>query len=191
MFDKENFISKCKELIKLEDGHKKIKSLLEEAIADPEQVIKQLGDPDHAGFEILYRSDDLTIINFIWAPGMELHAHNHNIWAIIGIYTGVEENTFYVRKNGTIVKQNTKNLEAGDVLMLGENVIHSVKNPTIAATGGIHVYGGDFVAITRSEWDMTSFKESPYDMEHTKKVFADANMRWKSGGGEVFQRDNR
>ena len=178
MFNKEEFISRCKELIKLEDGRKQIKSLLEESIVDPGQVIEQLGEPDSAGFEILYRADDLTILNFVWAPGMELHAHNHNIWAIIGIYSGVEENTFYVRKDDSIVKQNTKNLGPGDVVLLGENVIHSVKNPTNAATGGIHVYGGDFVSVIRSEWDMTSFEESPYDMEHTRKVFADANEQW-------------
>ena len=180
MFKREEFISKCKELVKLEGGHKKIKSLLQESLLDTGQVIKELGEPDSAGLDILYRADDLTILNFVWAPNMELHAHNHNIWAIIGIYSGVEENTFYIRKNGTIVKQNSKNLEAGDVVMLGEDVIHSVRNPTDAATGGIHVYGGDFVAVMRSEWDMDSFQESPYDMEHTRKVFADANRRWKS-----------
>lgn len=180
MFNKEDFISKCKELIKLEDGRKNIKSLVEECIVDSAQIIDQLGELNSAGFEILYRSDNLTIINFVWAPGMELHAHNHNIWAVIGIYSGIEENTFYVRKNESIIKQTTKNLEPGDVVLLGENVIHSVKNPTKAATGGLHVYGGDFVAVMRSEWDMTSFQESPYKMEHTQKVFADANKQWKS-----------
>ncbi len=177
MFDKDSFIEKCKELAKLEDAHKKIKVLLEASITNPTQIMDQLGTPSSAGFDILYRSDELTIINFIWAPGMELHAHNHNIWAVIGIYSGAEENTFYVRKDDTIVKQNIKNLSVGDVTMLGENVIHSVKNTTAGFTGGIHIYGGDFVDIERSEWDMESFKESPYDMEHTREVFAEANKK--------------
>ncbi len=177
MFDKDSFIEKCKELASLEDGHKKIKELLESSITDTTQIIDQLGKPSSAGFEILYHSDELTIINFVWAPGMELHAHNHNIWAVIGIYSGAEENTFYVRKDDTIVKQNVKNLSIGDVTMLGENVIHSVRNTTNDFTGGIHIYGGDFVDIERSEWDMENFQESPYDMEHTRQVFAEANKK--------------
>lgn len=147
---------------------------------DPEGIMDQLGAPDKAGFDILYRADDLTIINFVWAPAMELHAHNHNIWAAIGIYAGVEENTFYIRKAGSIVKQNTKHLAAGDAVLLGENVIHSVRNPGDVATGGIHVYGGDFVSVARSEWDMQTWVESPYDMDHTREVFADANRRWQA-----------
>jgi predicted metal-dependent enzyme (double-stranded beta helix superfamily) len=183
MFDKDEFIDQCKKFVKLEDGPRQIKSLLKEALVDTARVIEQLGEPNTAGFEILYRADDLTIINFVWAPGMELHPHNHNIWAVIGIYFGAEENTFYVRKNGEISQHSIKNIGSGDVVMLGENVIHSVRNSLQTPTGGLHVYGGDFVEVNRSEWDMTLSQESPYNIEHTKKIFADANKQWKSLDG--------
>jgi predicted metal-dependent enzyme (double-stranded beta helix superfamily) len=175
MFNKEIFIAQCKELAKQDDGHKRIKALLEDALKNPDGVITELGKPTSAGFEVLYAANNLSIINFVWAPGMELHAHNHNLWAVIGIYIGAEENTFYVRDDATIVKKNRKDITIGNVIMLGREVIHSVKNTTNKFTGGIHIYGGDFSNIERSQWDENYFTESAYDMEHTRKIFADAN----------------
>ena len=39
-------------------------------------------------------------------------------------------------------------------------------------TGAIHVYGGDFFAIERSEWDPDSLQEGPYDTEKARRMFA-------------------
>ena len=175
MFNKETFIEQCKELALNDDGHKRIKDLLVDVLKDPDSIMTELGKPSKAGFDVLYSADNLSIINFTWAPGMELHAHNHNLWAVIGIYTGAEENTFYVKRDDTIVKQNSKDVTAGNVVMLGREVIHSVKNATKKFTGGIHIYGGDFINIKRSQWDNNSAKESAYDMQQTRQIFADAN----------------
>lgn len=175
MFNKETFIEQCKELALNDDGHKRIKDLLVDVLKDPDSIMTELGKPSKAGFDVLYAADNLSIINFTWAPGMELHAHNHNLWAVIGIYTGAEENTFYVKRDDTIVKQNSKDVTAGNVVMLGREVIHSVKNATKKFTGGIHIYGGDFINIKRSQWDNNSAKESAYDMQQTRQIFADAN----------------
>jgi predicted metal-dependent enzyme (double-stranded beta helix superfamily) len=175
MFNIDTFIEQCKELALNDDGHKQIKNLLVDVLKDPDSIMTELGNPTEAGFDVLYAADNLSILNFIWAPGMELHAHNHNLWAVIGIYTGNEENTFYVKRDDTIVKQNSKNVTAGNVVMLGREVIHSVKNVTKKFTGGIHIYGGDFINIKRSQWDNSSAKESAYDMQQTRQIFADAN----------------
>jgi predicted metal-dependent enzyme (double-stranded beta helix superfamily) len=51
-------------------------------------------------------------------------------------------------------------------------VIHSVVNPVPRVTGAIHVYGGDFFAVSRSEWDPDSLREKPYDMEKILRMFA-------------------
>jgi len=175
MFNKDVFINQCKEIAHLDDSHKRIKLILDEALKDPESIMKALGRPTSAGVEALYEAPNLSILNFVWAPGMELHPHNHNLWAIIGIYTGVEENTFYVRKDDEIVKQNSKNISTGNAMMLGKDVIHSVKNPSTEFTGGIHIYGGNFVGVERSQWDKGPREESPYNMDQTRQLFADAN----------------
>ena len=56
-------------------------------------------------------------------------------------------------------------------------VIHSVTKPLDQITAAIHVYGGDFFAVPRSEWDPHTFEERPYDIEHAREVFERANKR--------------
>jgi predicted metal-dependent enzyme (double-stranded beta helix superfamily) len=58
---------------------------------------------------------------------------------------------------------------------LGEEIIHSVTNPTTKLTGAIHVYGGDFFSRERSEWDPESLEERPYDIEKNVRYFEEAN----------------
>jgi predicted metal-dependent enzyme (double-stranded beta helix superfamily) len=65
-------------------------------------------------------------------------------------------------------------------VLLGPSVIHSVANPLQAFTGAIHIYGGDFFATPRSDWDPATMEERPYDVERVKQAFADANERWRA-----------
>jgi hypothetical protein len=62
-------------------------------------------------------------------------------------------------------------------VVLGSSIIHAVRNSLDRITSAIHVYGGDFFAIPRSEWDPETFQEQPYDVEHTKRAFEEANSR--------------
>ena len=62
-----------------------------------------------------------------------------------------------------------------DAEPLGHNIIHSVTNPIPRLTGAIHVYGGDFFNVERSEWDPESLLEQPYDTKRTMQRFEEAN----------------
>jgi hypothetical protein len=48
-----------------------------------------------------------------------------------------------------------------DAQPLGKDSIHSVSNPPSKFTAAIHVYGGDFFATDRSEWDADTLSEQP------------------------------
>jgi hypothetical protein len=50
-----------------------------------------------------------------------------------------------------------------------------VTNPLPRFTGAIHVYGGDFFAASRSEWDPETLLEQRYDMEKNLRLFEQAN----------------
>jgi hypothetical protein len=50
-----------------------------------------------------------------------------------------------------------------------------VTNPIPRLTGAIHVYGGDFFAAERSEWDAESLLEGRYDVARTIRRFEEAN----------------
>jgi predicted metal-dependent enzyme (double-stranded beta helix superfamily) len=103
--------------------------------------------------------------------------HDHRTWAVIGIYTGREQNTFFRRADRGIAQHGTKELNAKDVASLGAATIHAVTNPLEQITGAIHVYGGDFFATPRSEWDSKTLDERPFSMEHTTRAFEEANAR--------------
>ena len=56
-----------------------------------------LGQPEQGGIQRVHVSDELTILNVIWAPRMTIMPHNHNMWAVIGVYCGREDNIFWRR----------------------------------------------------------------------------------------------
>lgn len=126
-------------------------------------------------------ADNLTILHILWGPQMVLMPHNHEMWAVIGIYTGREDNIFWRRipeeKNSKLKAAGARSLAAKDVASLGPDVIHSVTNPVNRLTGAIHVYGGDFFHTPRSEWDPESLLEGVYDVEKNMRLFEESNCR--------------
>ena len=178
MFELERFIEDCKQA--KTDGQAAVREVVARAVSEPGAVIKALGEPDEAGFEALYRSDDLTIINFTWAPMMTLMPHNHNAWAVIGLYAGREDNIFWRKDGDRIEAAGAKSLMPGTANALGRDIVHSVTNPIEKLTTAIHVYGGDFFAPGRSEWDPETLEERPYDIEKARRIFREANERARS-----------
>jgi predicted metal-dependent enzyme (double-stranded beta helix superfamily) len=64
------------------------------------------------------------------------------------------------------------------VLVMGDDVIHSVANTKREFAVALHVYGGDFFNSQRSEWDFDTYEERPRDMDRTRRLFEEANARW-------------
>lgn len=114
----------------------------------------------------------------VWAPGMAIHPHEHGMWAVIGLYSGREDNTFYRRGPEGLVAAGGTQLVVTDAVLLGEAVIHAVANPLRAFSGAIHVYGGDFFGTPRREWTPDTLEERAFDVERARRVYAEANARW-------------
>jgi predicted metal-dependent enzyme (double-stranded beta helix superfamily) len=157
-----------------------VKEVLEEALAGGAPVGDDLGKPASGWLDIWYRSPSLTVLNAVWPPQISLFPHDHRMWAAIGIYGGQEDNTYYRRKDRQIVASGGTELRPGQVLLLGDDVIHAVRNPLGRYTGAIHVYGGDFVAVERSQWDPASLVEEPYDLEKVRAVFDEAQRAFEA-----------
>ena len=176
MFDREQFIADCRAALDGERGARNVREVVARAVTDPAAVIQGLGEPKQGGVQPLYRSPELTIINFVWPAGRVIMPHNHAMWAVIGIYSGREDNILWRRRpgeaNGRIEAAGAKALSAKEALSLGADAIHSVVNPLSRLSGAIHVYGGDFFGVSRSEWDPDSLHEKPFDMEKVLRMFA-------------------
>jgi predicted metal-dependent enzyme (double-stranded beta helix superfamily) len=75
-------------------------------------------------------------------------------------------------------------LFAGDVAELSNTVIHSVTNPLERFTGGLHIYGGDFFAKQRSQWNPETLAEEPSDGAVIRDIFKRANERMRRMNGQ-------
>ncbi len=179
MFDRDRFIDDCRTTLTEDASQKAAREVVARAVSDPAAVLKGLGEPKRAEVQKLYHSDELTILNVIWAPRMTIMPHNHEMWAIIGVYTGREDNIFWRRigdeEGGKIEAAGARALAEKDAVPLGRDIIHSVTNPIPRLTGAIHVYGGDFFGVDRSEWDPEALLEKPYDVEKNMRLFEEAN----------------
>ena len=175
MFNLDAFVADCQNAVMKDSNHLEVKDIVEKAVSTPSALIKVIGEPDKPGATPIFCSKALTIVNVVWAPWMTIYPHNHNIWAVIGIYSGREDNIFWRKidngKNGQIEAAGAKSLCLGDVTPLGADIIHSVTNPIPRFSGAIHVYGGDFFhAENRSEWDPENLTEQEYNAENVKNV---------------------
>jgi predicted metal-dependent enzyme (double-stranded beta helix superfamily) len=182
MFDLDHFVADCRAAVAADASHKIVREVVERAVAEPGSVIKGLGEPRLGHIDTLYHGDDLTILNVVWAPLMTVVPHEHRMWAVIGVYTGAEDNMFWRRVGeqdgrSRIEAAGARSLRVGDAEPLGRDIVHSVTNPIPRLSGAIHVYGGDFFAVQRSEWDAETLIEQAYDMERIKRRFTDANAR--------------
>jgi predicted metal-dependent enzyme (double-stranded beta helix superfamily) len=178
MFDLDQFAADCREALREKSAQPAMREVLARAVSDPGAVLKALGEPKQGELIKLYHSPDLTILNVLWAPWMTMLPHNHAMWAVIGIYTGREDNIFWRRLpdgSGKVEAAGAKALCEKDVIPLGQDIIHSVTNPLPRLTGAIHVYGGDFFAAGRKEWDAETLREQDCDGEKMRQRFSEAN----------------
>ena len=178
MFDVDRFIAECQRA-GAADGSASVREVIARAVDDPKEILRALGEPRRAGLHVLFRSAELTILNVVWGPRMSQLPHNHRMWAVIGIYTGREDNIFWRRVrgdvDGRVEAAGAKALSDRDAVPLGHDIIHSVLNPIDRLTGAIHVYGGDFFALPRSEWDPERLIERPFDVEKALALFEESN----------------
>jgi predicted metal-dependent enzyme (double-stranded beta helix superfamily) len=159
MFELDQFISDCRAALATDKSHKSVREVVARAVSDPAAVLKGLGEPKRSEVQKLYHASDLTILNVVWAPRMTIMPHNHQMWAVIGIYTGREDNIFWRRVPGG----RGGKLEAAGL------------------TGAIHVYGGDFFGVDRSEWDPETLEEGRYDVAKNMRLFEEANALYRTG----------
>ncbi|HEX3794399.1 MAG TPA: hypothetical protein VHV57_07855 [Acidimicrobiales bacterium] len=155
-----------------------VRDILDEFVADPAQLEHALGPVEKGGITTLHNAADLTVLHVAWTPGMALYPHEHQMWAAIGLYGGQEDNAYFRRSSDGLTAAGGRDLHAKEVLVLGDDAIHSVANTRREFAVALHVYGGDFFTAERSEWDSETFEERPRDLARTMRIFEEANERW-------------
>src|SRR5260370_40262522 len=170
-FDIDDFVARCRNAVEANDSHLAVREIVADAVSDPASILKGLGETRASGINQLFRSDKLTILNIAWPPFMTVYPHNHGMWAVIGVYSGGEDNIFWRRHGDVIEAAGAKSLRVGDAAPLGRDIIHTVTNPIGRISSRLQTYGGDFRCPPRTAWDPGTRPEQPLPMARTHKGF--------------------
>jgi predicted metal-dependent enzyme (double-stranded beta helix superfamily) len=171
-FDKDTLVTECLAAIRSElDPRRAVKEIVERAVSDPASIESEVRPRTESPMmTIWHRSEELTVLHIVWPPDVDLFAHDHNMWANIGIYGGREDNSFYRRLGDGRIEPNTaKTLLVGDVVSLGADVVHSVANPTREWTAALHVYGGEFFTTPRTMWSKDTHEPMKLDTDFIRE----------------------
>src|SRR4051812_26141544 len=124
MITVESLVDECRGVIAQPDAEHVVAAYVSRLFCDhSSEVAALLGDsPDSA---VLHRGDDLTIVKVVMPPLYMFQPHNHLMWGVVGTVTGREDNTFFVRDGDHITPAAGASYEAGQVGVLGKDVIHA------------------------------------------------------------------
>jgi hypothetical protein len=176
-FNLDNFVVDCMLANQGPDAQVAVLEVLQKAVKDHKRVLSSFEPLQRAGITPIHRSENLTIFSAVWTPQMNLMPHNHLMWANIGIYSGREDNIFWERSDQGISANRAEALFEGDAAPLPTDAIHSVTNPLLRFTGGIHIYGGDFFNTTRTQWNPETLDQEPSDGDAIRGMFERENVR--------------
>ena len=76
-------------------------------------------------------------------------------------------------------------LSRGDSILLGDDTVHAVANPSREWTGAIHVYGGDYFASGRRMWPDRDGGAIDFDVARLQDVLQDAADRATTSRGSA------
>lgn len=175
MFDLDEFVTECRDASTEPTPWLAVHELLQQALRDRSGVATAL-PATKAELSPIYAGEDVTIIKVVWGPSMRFPPHDHLTWACNGVYEGAEHNTVHRIVDDELVEVSRFELRDGDIGVLDGDAIHSVTNPHPRnLSAAIHVYGGDFVNLPRSNWIGDPPTRVRASLEHTRAIFDAAN----------------
>jgi len=169
-FSIDQLVDDLKKAALLEDAKAQVKPILERTVKNPEWV--GISIPDYADDDvILFEDDSVSIWHCRFQMGLSVPAHDHQMVATIAVYQGAERNVMWFSSGAGGIKQKTEILvNAGDVLQLGPNAIHSVSSAVDFDSCAIHVYLGKLTTVERSLFDTKNGIVMHYDGDNYQRL---------------------
>ena len=169
MFNLQQFVDECRATLADPKPAQKVEALVKEAISEPAAVRNAFAKAEaverQGPITFAWRDATLSVADVTTSPGLRSPAHNHKMWAVIGVYDGQEHNKFYRYEYGELLEKGERLLKKGDIAVLGPEVIHAISNPLSTDSSAIHVYGGDLVERPeRSLWNPHTFDREDYEI---------------------------
>lgn len=160
-------IENCLAALHTDDPQASVKSILLEAARDPAiaDAISSRTEFGNLQDLAIHRSGSLTLLAGALPPGFRAGPHNHNLWSVVSVCSGQEDNEFFERSDGGLRPTGRASVIAPGVLANDADVIHAICNPLDVPLLALHAYGGDLFGVSRSNWDPETHEEIPYDWE--------------------------
>lgn len=171
-FNLDAFVKTLKSLRHETEALARIKDVMDAAFADPVAIRK--GMPSfHEDETTLFEDDTISIWHCRFNPGTPIPPHDHQMSAIIGLFAGIERNSFYKNKTeGKISLTGHTDMEPGDILQIAPTAIHSVECLSETPSCGIHVYFGPLTQIDRSLYDTNTDTKLKFTDETFERLMA-------------------
>jgi 3-mercaptopropionate dioxygenase len=132
-------------------------ALLAAGLELPESVIRP--DPTRYVMYPLYVDPDnrFSIASAVWDKGQQTPVHGHETWGVVGIWSGVERETRFVKPlvpDVPLESEGTDDWVAGQVTVCctTDDDVHQVSSAGDEPCVGIHVYGGDIGTLSRRSY---------------------------------------
>jgi predicted metal-dependent enzyme (double-stranded beta helix superfamily) len=113
--------------------------------------------------QVFYRSPELTLLKVSFPNGRRTPPHDHATWATILLMSGMEKNTLYRSEQGGLRKAGEATLERGSILPMMADTVHVAECLGDEPAVGLHVYGGDILALPRRMWNPETLEQHPLE----------------------------
>ena len=165
-------VARCAEASESSDPMGSMRAVLENLRDDVETIERALGYVPGVGGnagQVFYRSPGLTLLKVCFPNGRRTPPHDHGTWATILMLSGAEKNTLYRRENGALRRAGEATLTRGSILPMRAETVHVAECLGDAPAIGLHVYGGDILALPRRMWNPETLEEHPLDWVQYEK----------------------
>jgi predicted metal-dependent enzyme (double-stranded beta helix superfamily) len=112
MFDLQKFVDACRAALNDPRPAERVETLVKEAISGPAAVrdaIENAANVEGQGpVTFGCRDSSLSVVDVATPPGLKSPAHNHKMWAVIGVYDGQEHNRFYRYEDGELQEKGER-----------------------------------------------------------------------------------
>lgn len=148
-----SLIARLREAALQESPARAVKAVLQDTLSDVDQF-KQTMPTFEESDVVLFEDQSVSIWHCRFDPGHTVPPHDHQMTAVIGVYSGVERNIFFDHNTSSGLTQvGERELHKGQVLQIASKAIHAVACPGEEPCLGIHVYLGCLTEVDRSLFD--------------------------------------
>ena len=171
-FTVEGFVQDMRDIAAGEDNARHLRAYMDRIFKQPDEIENAFSD-SQPGDIILFEDQTVSVWRTSFEPGVSVPAHDHQMSAVIGVYSGVERNDFFeadpaggLRRSGSVA------LGTGDVMSIGPSAIHAVTCVSAQPCLGLHVYLGKLTTVKRTLFDIDNNEALPFDDANYQKLMA-------------------